>query len=271
MRHSRLLVMVLLGGCAQSHAYGASPPGGPAYLHAQSREWWEGVGSSESLLVCLPSLATRCRVRLGVDGDVCREFEGREVGGLCELPWTEEGSGPGAYTATAPDECGRPRDAAAHALWLSSEAPLYSEAHVDCELDLGEGPPPSSDLAVGGWRSGEEPPQVGRRCELPEGVELDERVVYLRNSASCDGLPCMTYRVGARPPPEDVADQLFCTCRCSSLEGDPTVPLCACPMGLHCQDDLFSFEGTGVGGGYCVPCREDETSLLGPDVFEDCG
>jgi hypothetical protein len=105
------------------------------------------------------------------------------------------------------------------------------------------------------WRDGETPSQVGSACAIAGELCYDAREVIAEpHSASCGGLVCMAYGLHGCEDERYGPDQPFCTCRCSSLAGDPDVPLCACPDGTRCVDDVLSLEGTGFGGGYCVPC-----------------
>lgn len=66
-------------------------------------------------------------------------------------------------------------------------------------------------------------------------------------------------QISGRPADESV----FCSCRCAARE--PDAPVCACPNGFECAPlfDDPSFQGTALGGSYCVP-----TDRLPPDGFD---
>lgn len=111
------------------------------------------------------------------------------------------------------------------------------------------------------------PRNLGMPCRLEsEPPCLDYEMVVEGPSEACGGLVCAAY-----------ADLLcdgggaFCTCRCSSLDGDPDVPLCQCGHGMHCVEDLVAIPGSSLAGGYCVPCiTEDDDRYLNPRIFARC-
>jgi hypothetical protein len=99
---------------------------------------------------------------------------------------------------------------------------------------------------------------VGGAC-LPENMPpggFDGREIYIETNHEDCGAPgapgiCIVYQLEGDPhetgcadcPTEaDVAARVFCSCRCS---GDPE-PVCACPSGFSCAEDL------ALGDGYCV-------------------
>ena len=104
---------------------------------------------------------------------------------------------------------------------------------------------------------------VGQPCMpmvLPERGPSHNEVLVETASPDCVTGACMVYEVdGAFYPAKDcsnlacaseseVANRVFCTCRCSAHEpGDE--PLCDCPSGFVCQDILTSGP---AAGGYCV-------------------
>jgi hypothetical protein len=106
-------------------------------------------------------------------------------------------------------------------------------------------------------------PRVGPAC-LPESIPAggySGLEVYLEtSSASCETRTCLVYHLDGDPTMLDcdgpgcvssaeAAARSFCTCRCSSdVEGSP---LCECPEGFECVDDLIA-GGPGIAGGYCV-------------------
>ncbi len=128
---------------------------------------------------------------------------------------------------------------------------------------------------------------IGDPC-VPESIPpggFDQLETYLETSSvQCRTRTCMVYNLEGDPadlcPTDDapgckaVRDQIFCTCRCSIPEGgEANTPLCACPQGYQCQEDLVTTGGPGVMGGYCVPCTySGDPRNLDPAVFRtECG
>lgn len=111
---------------------------------------------------------------------------------------------------------------------------------------------------------GAETALVGLAC-LPESMPVggfNGLEVYLEtSSASCETRACMVYRLDGDPRMLDcdgpgcvsraeAEARVFCTCRCAA--DDPASPLCACPSGFECVEDVITTAGAGVNGGYCV-------------------
>jgi hypothetical protein len=56
--------------------------------------------------------------------------------------------------------------------------------------------------------------------------------------------------------PEQLADAVYCTCRCRSAEGGSKNDLCDCPGGFSCEE-ILNLGGSGIVGSYCVRKREE--------------
>jgi len=119
-----------------------------------------------------------------------------------------------------------------------------------------------------------EAPGVGDPCE-PEQVPLggfNPAESYLETSSvQCRTRVCMVYQFSGDPsvtreecledpmgrdcntfPSKDAVDErVYCTCRCSA-PAESNTPVCECPGGFTCVDDLLSLGGDGIRGGYCV-------------------
>ncbi|MEZ4336507.1 MAG: hypothetical protein R3B82_07765 [Sandaracinaceae bacterium] len=61
--------------------------------------------------------------------------------------------------------------------------------------------------------------------------------------AGCSGAGCAD--------PMDVADRVFCTCRCGGA--DPTADYCTCPTAMTCVADVVQLGS--AAGDYCVNDR----------------
>jgi hypothetical protein len=119
---------------------------------------------------------------------------------------------------------------------------------------------------------------IGDPCE-PESIPpggFDHTEVYLETSSvQCRTRVCMVYHLQGDPASADATakdNQIFCSCRCSIGNGaEANTPLCGCPGGYTCIDNLVTTGGSGVIGGYCVPCIYDgDQRNLDPSVFEQC-
>jgi hypothetical protein len=105
---------------------------------------------------------------------------------------------------------------------------------------------------------------VGDAC-LPEVVPEDgfsSVEVYLETASQhcSQGAPCLVYRLEGDPsercvpaertcaPPQEVAERVYCTCRCNAPEGYAE---CDCPRGFSCVE-LLEQGSDEVRGGYCV-------------------
>ncbi len=126
---------------------------------------------------------------------------------------------------------------------------------------------------------------IGDPC-VPESIPVggyDDLEVYIETSSvQCRTRACMVYKLEGNPAagctgdgcalPEEVEDQIFCSCRSSvPAGGQSNTPLCNSGQGFTCQDDLVTTGGPGVVGGYCVPCRFDgDDRELDVNVFDDC-
>ncbi len=120
-------------------------------------------------------------------------------------------------------------------------------------------------------------PAVGAPC-LPEQVPstgfADTEAYIETSSVQCQTRVCMVYRLKGDPragcvptgstgtggaggqtegktcaSAEDVANRIYCTCRCDT--GGTGFAECSCPDGFTCVDVLDQ-GGPGVRGGYCV-------------------
>jgi hypothetical protein len=116
-------------------------------------------------------------------------------------------------------------------------------------------PPPSGGSASG----------VGDACTpgvAPAGG-FDELQAYVEvGSGECQTGACLVYQLrgDTRPDcdathsdcasPGDVADRVYCSCRCSAAAGVSDAELCDCPSGYSCIDALAAPEA--LAGGYCV-------------------
>ncbi|HJL19192.1 MAG TPA: hypothetical protein RMH99_26240 [Sandaracinaceae bacterium LLY-WYZ-13_1] len=119
---------------------------------------------------------------------------------------------------------------------------------------------------------------IGDPC-VPESIPsggFDPREVYLETSSvQCRTRVCMVYQVNGDPreiDPVVAEQQVFCSCRCSVPEGgQANTPLCDCGDGFTCIDDVVTTGGTGVVGGYCVPCiKANDDRGLNPMVYDEC-
>ena len=102
---------------------------------------------------------------------------------------------------------------------------------------------------------------TGEACvvsSVPMGG-FDTREIYLEVSPSCGGT-CMVYQLDGDPSPGcagadcadpmEIADRVFCTCRCGGP--DPSLDYCACPSTMTCVPDVVTTGGAGIVGDYCV-------------------
>lgn len=83
------------------------------------------------------------------------------------------------------------------------------------------------------------------------------------SSVQCRTRVCLVYGLQGYPPDKcpaggtcatdgEVADSVYCTCRCGVPEG-VNAPTCDCPSGFTCQELVTVAEaGQGVIGSYCV-------------------
>lgn len=171
---------------------------------------------------------------------------------------------PAAWVECAAGESG-------YVVELSPASPADATLFLNALMELPEAG--AEEIPAPGAPS--DPGVVGQRCVLPagDGVELRPTEIYLSMEApECEGAPCLAVWVDGAPaalPAEVSETQIICSCRCAPLEGDPSAPTCACPSGTTCRTDVFSTPGTGLGGGYCVPCRT-EGSALDPALFDAC-
>ncbi len=109
------------------------------------------------------------------------------------------------------------------------------------------------------------PSGVGDPC-TPENIPpggFDEREAYVETgSVQCRTRVCLVYRYQGDPTRceqeecadielQDIADRVFCSCRCRAPEGQPT---CACPEGFVCTEDYIINNAMvpGTQGAYCV-------------------
>lgn len=135
---------------------------------------------------------------------------------------------------------------------------------------------PTMVLATGGCRG----VGIGDPC-VPENAPpggFQQGEAYLETSAvQCRTRVCMVYQFGAsavldpsesreacerrtmlgnpecssRPTEEEIAERVYCTCRCQAPAGVDT-PTCECADGFTCVEDLLTLGGDGIRGGYCV-------------------
>lgn len=132
---------------------------------------------------------------------------------------------------------------------------------------------------------------IGDPC-VPESIPpggFDSSEMYLETSSvQCRTRVCMVYRLDGNPenvcppppaPPtpdcldsDVVSNQVYCSCRCSVPTGSQAnTPTCDCADGFACIDDIVTTGGTGVQGGYCVPCiTEDDPRGLDVTTFDIC-
>ncbi len=109
------------------------------------------------------------------------------------------------------------------------------------------------------------PSGVGDPC-TPENIPpggFDEREAYVETgSVQCRTRVCLVYRYQGDPTrcereecdqldQQQVADRVFCSCRCRAPEGQPT---CECAEGFVCTEDyiISSERVPGTQGAYCV-------------------
>jgi hypothetical protein len=122
-------------------------------------------------------------------------------------------------------------------------------------------------------------PAVGDPClpeQIPEGGFKEEEAYIETSSVQCETRVCMVFRLEgdpregcvpstpsgcnpaddpecgpavACPTDEQVAERVYCTCRCDS--GDTGFAECECPDNYSCVQVLEQ-GGPGVRGGYCV-------------------
>ncbi len=131
-------------------------------------------------------------------------------------------------------------------------------------LVLGCGAPGGAPHEEGGDAGAAGAPMTGGPACLPEAIPAggySGAEVYLEtNSVSCPSRACLVYHLEGDPTMLDcdkpgcvsraeAQARAFCTCRCSGDEG--AGPLCACPEGFECLDDLIA-SGPGGSSGYCV-------------------
>jgi hypothetical protein len=115
-------------------------------------------------------------------------------------------------------------------------------------------------------------PAVGAPC-LPEQVPSDgfaDTEAYVESSSvQCETRVCIVFKLQGDPRddcqevmgdprtgegarmcalPQEIANRIYCTCRCRSPGGFEE---CECPDGFTCVDVLEQ-GGPGVRGGYCV-------------------
>jgi hypothetical protein len=108
---------------------------------------------------------------------------------------------------------------------------------------------------------------VGDACLprlIPEaGFDPREGVIELGSPDCSTGMCMLRFAVRGDPsadctpdagirctPPADIANNIFCTCRCDAPEGQPDA--CDCPSGFECKP-LFDDGPDGIRGGYCMP------------------
>jgi hypothetical protein len=109
------------------------------------------------------------------------------------------------------------------------------------------------------------------------GTGYSSSEVYLETSSvQCRTRTCMVFKLGGDPskvvgedscPPgssancvrrdgeisaTDSLQRVFCSCRCSTSDGNPNTPLCNCTDGFHCVQ-VVTGSNPGLNGGYCVP------------------
>lgn len=106
---------------------------------------------------------------------------------------------------------------------------------------------------------------VGEAClpeQVPETGFTDTEAYVEADSAQCAGDACLVYRLAGDPragcvptqekpcaAPGDVAERVYCTCRCDA--GDTGFEECECPDGFTCVS-ILEQGGPSVAGGYCV-------------------
>lgn len=279
------LVVVVLGGCALSHGRadeGADggradvhvTPDAPLEAHRRVGSYHEAaalvhrVGSLPRLRACLPRGGTveRCVLTQREPGEGCSGRGRRRTPAGCVIERDETEAGGYWREEISTSYC---REGSLELVVDMEGVPERVHVSIACALDTY-----LPGLTVRGWRAGEAPAAVGRSCTLPEvptgGLTTMETLVAVDPDA-CGGLPCVASGLEGDPrvicgraedgedctPAHEVAAHIACSCRCSRLEGDPSVPLCACPDGTVCSDELLRVPGTGVGGGWCVPCSDD--------------
>lgn len=114
---------------------------------------------------------------------------------------------------------------------------------------------------------------VGDPCtpeNIPEGGFNASESYVETSSVQCRTRVCLVYELKGDPthtPGEtgcmpgvgdcvsdtDVAERVYCTCRCALPEGaqDMDTPLCTCPDGFECRP-VLELGGPGIRGSYCV-------------------
>lgn len=111
-------------------------------------------------------------------------------------------------------------------------------------------PGPTPDASMSG---------IGGACipsPIPPGGLSSSESYFGQDDTACGDDWCVAHMVAGDPSagcvegcadPADVAERIFCTCRCG---GDPSLgPLCECPMGMTCGLEV----GLGpVPGSYCL-------------------
>ena len=129
---------------------------------------------------------------------------------------------------------------------------------------------------------------VGDPC-VPEvipsgGFDPNESNVET-SSVQCRTRTCVVFQLDGNPErisgtpscttdcvsEQQVADHVFCSCRCSTGGEDINAPLCNCPNNFVCDEDLVQVGGQGLRGGYCIRCQcPGDDSGLNPDIFPEC-
>ena len=115
---------------------------------------------------------------------------------------------------------------------------------------------------------------IGDPClpeQVPEGgFDGNERYIE-SSSVQCRSRICLVYELegdprtplgspecgsnASCPTPDEVADRVFCSCRCKAPPG-VNARTCSCPDGFTCVEDVLQDTGgDGIRGGYCVPKR----------------
>lgn len=256
MKRIPALLSVLVLGCAPTEPE-------PGCVYAELRQAIEVPSIPDVALpgTCLSRAgieATDCVVTEHDPSGTCAERAGREsVPGdptRCRvLPGPD-----GFWIESDPEACGETPSDDATLMRFASFTP-GGRIHVACRLPDETGCAASRDPTVDDdptyWAHGETPPRVGSTCAPPHDGDYDDREVYVEpRSPACGGLVCMAHGLQGHSDEAELENQVFCTCRCSRLHGDPSVPLCRCPHGTQCVDEVLSVEGTSLRGGYCLPC-----------------
>jgi hypothetical protein len=108
-------------------------------------------------------------------------------------------------------------------------------------------------------------PAVGAPC-LPEQIPatgFSSKEAYIESSSvQCETRVCLVYQLAGDPrdscrpgmdkvcaPKQDVADHVYCTCRCDAA--GTGFSECECPDGFSCVEVLNQGD-RGVRGSYCV-------------------